>query len=375
MTQPLVLVGHPYAPIGCGESLRCSYRALRSVAVRPGLLDVYRLNEPDPAAAIEFGPAMTRELGHVNVFHLNADEVSGALATLDKRAFESSYNIIYPNWELSNFPDVWIPELERFDEVWAPSKFIADSLEGKLSKPLRHLPVSCEVDLSAFLGRRYFGIPESAYAFVFFFDFRSYATRKNPEAVVRAFEELVAQRPHVDCCLVIKINGSEANPAGLAQLKEEIKPLRDRVVLIDRTVTDNEVKNLIRCCDCFVSLHRSEGFGRGLAEAMYLGKPLIATAYSGNMDFMDAESAMLVDYTLIPVKDGEYPKHEGQVWADADVAQAADYMRQLVDDHALGRELGRKASLMVREKVGYRRVGMSYRRRLAEISSASGTTA
>ncbi len=370
MTQSLVLVGHPYAPIGCGESLRCSYRALRSVAVRPGLLDVYSLNTPDPAAAAEFGQAMTRELGRVNVFHLNADEVAGALATLDMRAFESAYNIIYPNWELSNFPDIWVPELERFDEVWAPSKFIADSLEGKLSKPLRHLPVSCEVDLSAFLSRRYFGIPESAYAFVFFFDFRSYATRKNPEAVVRAFQQLVAMRPHADCCLVIKINGSEVNPSGLARLKEEIKPLRDRVVLIDRTVTDNEVKNLIRCCDCFVSLHRSEGFGRGLAEAMYLGKPLIATSYSGNMDFMDADSAMLVDYTLIPVKDGEYPKHEGQVWADADVTQAADYMRRLVDDRALARELGRRASLMVRERVGYRRVGMSYRRRLAEIAQA-----
>ncbi|GAA0701437.1 glycosyltransferase family 4 protein [Dyella marensis] len=370
MTQPLVLVGHPYAPIGCGESLRCSYRALRSVAVRPGLLDVYRMNVPDPAAAVEFGPALTDRLGQVNVFHLNANEVEQSLATLDMRAFESAYNIIYPNWELSNFPDEWIAELERFDEVWAPSKFIADSLEGRLSKPLRHLPVSCEVDLSSFLDRRYFGIPESAYAFVFFFDFRSYATRKNPEAVVRAFQQLVASRPHADCCLVIKLNGSEVNPAGLAKLKEEIKPLRDRVVLIDRTVTDNEVKNLIRCCDSFVSLHRSEGFGRGLAEAMYLGKPLIATGYSGNMDFMDATSAMLVDYTLIPVKDGEYPKHEGQVWADANVEQAADYMRQLVDDHALGRELGRKASLMVREKVGYRRVGMSYRRRLAEIAGA-----
>lgn len=374
MTQPLVLVGHPFEPIGCGESLRCSYRALRSVALRPGLLDVYRLREPDPSAHAEFGPALTRELGAVNVFHLNADEVTGALATLDSRAFDDAYNIIYPNWELSNFPDVWLPNLERFDEVWAPSKFIADSLAGKLNKPLLHLPVSCEVDLSSFFSRRYFGIPESAYAFMFFFDFRSYATRKNPEAVVKAFQELVAARPHADCCLIIKINGSETNPAGLERLKREIKPLRDRIVLIDRTVTDNEVKNLIRCCDCFVSLHRSEGFGRGLAEAMYLGKPLIATGYSGNMDFMDATSAMLVDYKLVPVREGDYPHHQGQVWADADPSHAAHFMQRLVDDPAMGRELGRRASLMVRAKVGYRHVGMSYRNRLAEIEGLRGAS-
>lgn len=369
MTSSIVLAGHPYAPIGCGESLRCSYRALRSVAVRPGLLDIYGYNEPELDAEREFGGALTRELGDVNIFHLNADEVTPALATLNARAMANSYNIIYPNWELSHFPDEWITHLERFDEVWAPSAFIAKSLEGKIHKPLFHLPVSCEVDLSALLNRRYFGIPESAYTFVFFFDFRSYATRKNPQAVIKAFEELVRMRPTSDCCLVIKVNGSEANPAALEQLKQHIRPLHNRIVLIDRAFTDNEVKNLIRCCDCFVSLHRSEGFGRGLAEAMYLGKPLVATGYSGNMDFMDDQSAMLVDYTLIPVKDGEYPHHEGQVWADADPLHAARLMRGLLDDPTLGRQIGYRASLTVRERVGYRRVGMSYRTRIEQITA------
>jgi len=335
--------------------------------MRPGLLDVYGLNPPEPDAAREFGPALTHRLGRINVFHLNADEVEGSLATLDPSQLSSGYNILYPNWELSRFPDEWLPHLERFDEVWAPSRFIADSLKGKLGKPLRHLPVSCEVDLSSFLSRRYFGIPESAYTFMFFFDFRSYATRKNPRAVIDAFRRLVSSRPTADCALVMKVNGSDKDPSALERLRAELAEFHDRVVLIDRTITDNEVKNLIRCCDCFVSLHRSEGFGRGLAEAMYLEKPLIATAYSGNMDFMDAESAHLVDFDLVPVLEGEYPKHEGQVWADASVEQAADHMIALADDPEAGRALGKRAGRKVRDTVGYRRVGMSYRRRFDEI--------
>ncbi|MDR7100819.1 glycosyltransferase involved in cell wall biosynthesis [Lysobacter niabensis] len=364
-----VLIGHPFAPIGCGESLRCSYRAFRSVALRPGLLDVYGIHPAEDDAQREFGPALTRDLGDVNIFFLNADEVDGALAHMGATRSRPGYNILYPNWELAKFPRVWHSQLEKFDEVWAPSQFIADSIGDSVSVPVYHMPVACEVDLSSMLSRRYFGIPESAYTFLFFFDFRSYSTRKNPHAVIDAFRQLCADRPAANSALVIKVNGSENDPAALARLMEEIRPFRNQIILIDGTITDSEVKNLIRCCDCFVSLHRSEGFGRGLAEAMYLGKPLISTGYSGNMDFMDAQSALLVPFDLVPVANGEYPHHEGQVWADADVDQASRYMMRLVDDPRWGRELGQRASRMVRSRVGYRTVGMSYRRRLAKIQA------
>lgn len=363
----IVLVGHPFAPIGCGESLRCSYRAFRSVAVAPQLLDVFGYFKPEADAGREFVPALTRKLGRINIFHINADEVDNALATTGP--MHGGYNILYPNWELSHFPDAWIPALEKFDEVWCPSEFIYDAINGRIAVPVNHLPAACEVSLSSMLSRRYFGIPENAFAFVFFFDFRSYATRKNPEAVVKAFQEHCRTLPSANSHLVIKTNGAEADPAAYVQLQATLAPLRSRVTFINRTVSDNEIKNLIRCCDSFVSLHRSEGYGRGLAEAMYLGKPLICTGYSGNLDFMDAGSAMLTDYTLVPVNEGEYPFAEGQVWADADVDQAADYMTQLYLDRDYARELGRIASRTVRSRVGYRTIGMRYRRRVEEIRS------
>lgn len=368
MTAPTtVLVGHPFAPIGRGEDVRCTYRALRSVAVRPGLLDIFAACQPHPDDAREFSPALVDGPGRINVMHLNGDEIGNATTRLGGLP-QDAFNIVYPAWELARYPLEWARALDRFDEIWAPSTFIRDALKGVVERPVLDMPLASEVMLTSLLNRRVFNIPESAYAFLFFFDFRSYRTRKNPDAVVAAFRRLREARPYADTCLVIKVSGAHHATDDLRALKDAVADLGKRALIIDRKMSDNEVKNLVRCCDCFVSLHRAEGFGRGLAEAMYLSKPVIATAYSGNMDFMDRGSAMLVDYELVPVGAGEYPYPEGQVWANADVEQAAAHMAALVDDPEAGRRLGHRASLKVRDLIGYRAAGLRYRKRLTEIA-------
>lgn len=367
-TPDMCLVGHPFAPIGRGEDVRCSFRALRSVALRPSLLDLYGYQRPDASAEAEFGGFLSARPGAINIFHLNGDEVDLALATLADTLPERAYNIVYPAWELSRYPPQWAQQLDRFDEIWAPSTFIHDALLPAVNKPVVHMPLACEVMLSAFRSRRYYGIPEAAYAFVFFFDFRSYATRKNPQAAIRAFAKLCQRRPAANVCLVIKVHGAEAAPDALAELQRELAQWHGRVVLINQQMDDNDTKNLLRCCDCFVSLHRSEGFGRGLAEAMYLGKPVIATRYSGNLDFMDDSTAYLVDHELVPVKPGEYPFAEGQHWADANAEQASDYMAALVDDPARGYAIGHDASLAIRTQIGWRAAGIRYRQRIEAIA-------
>jgi glycosyltransferase involved in cell wall biosynthesis len=319
----------------------------------------------------EFAPFVGTRLGSINVFHINGDEVEQALAHLGSRLPLQGYNIIYPAWELAIYPRVLVRQLERFDEVWAPSAFIGEGLSRAGIARVHHMPLSCEVILTSMKGRRYFNIPESAYAFLFFFDFRSYAARKNPEAVVKAFAKLVAKRPDADVCLVVKVNGAQQYPLQVQKVREALAPLDGRFILIEDTVSDNEVKNLVRCCDCFVSLHRAEGFGRGLSEAQFLGKPVIATGYSGNLDFTTPENALLVDFRLVPVLEGEYPHWENQVWADPDIEQAAAYMIRLVDKPEFGRALGRRASSEIRAQLSYRAVGNRYRERLEEISAGT----
>lgn len=364
----ICLVGHPFAPIGRGEDVRCTFRALRAAAVSAGILDLYAYDRPDPAAKQEFGPALRDRLGAINVFHLNGDEIEPALKHLRGGLPQSSCNIVYPAWELPRYPREWAAQLDRFDEIWAPSRFIQSALEAAVSRPVHLLPLACEVGIHTFRSRRYFGIPEAAYAFLFYFDFRSFAARKNPAAVIEAFARACARAPECNATLVIKVHGSAAAPEALAALQAQLARLAMPYVLIDRQMDDNDTKCLARCCDCFVSLHRAEGFGRGLAEAMYLGKPVIATRHSGNLDFMDDDSALLVDCELIPVRDGEYPHWQSQVWADADVEQAAGHMLSLLRDPALGYALGARASRLVRTRIGWRAAGMRYRQRLEVIA-------
>lgn len=348
-----------------GEHIRCSFRAFRSVAQRPALVDLYGLSNAAESGTLDLVPHASRELGSINIFHINADEVEQALATLGKNVPRDSYNIVYPAWELSKFPDPWIEILNQFDEAWAPSDFIADALGEKLRRPVVNMPLATEVLLDAFRSRRYFGIPEDAYVFLFFYDFRSYATRKNPRAIFHAFRQMLRDRPYCNARLVIKSHGG--SPEASAELMAEFKDLQSRVTLLDRTMTDNEVKNLVRCSDAFVSLHRSEGFGRGMAEAMFLGKPVIATGYSGNLTFMSESNSHLVGYQLQALEAGSYPHWEGQVWADPDVEGAANAMRSLVDNPDAGRELGKRASADIRRHLSYRATGNRFVQRLHAI--------
>jgi len=234
------------------------------------------------------------------------------------------------------------------------------------------MPLACEVVLTSFLGRRYFGIPENSYTFLFFYDMRSYTTRKNPQAVVRAFRKLLEMHPFSKAHLVIKVNGVDRNPGAFQQLRQELGDLESHVSLFQRVMTNNEVKNLVRCCDCFVSLHRSEGYGLGIAEAMVLGKPVIATAFSGNMDFMSPDASYGISYNLVPLSEGDYPHYRDQVWAEPDWENASSCMAVLIDDPEKGRAVGRRASSHMQSGYSYRQIGLNYLARLAAIEKKRG---
>jgi glycosyltransferase involved in cell wall biosynthesis len=166
---------------------------------------------------------------------------------------------------------------------------------------------------------------------------------------------------------VIKARGPESDPA-LIELEARVAALSGRALLIG-DLSDNEIKNLVRNSDVFVSLHRSEGFGRGMAEAMAFGRPAIATGYSGNVDFMVPGTSLLVDYELAPVPPGAYPRAEGQVWAEASPGHAARLIEQLLDDPAEARAMGRRAQAHIRETLS---LAASGARALARLRAISG---
>jgi len=373
-SQTPVLVGHPFAPIGRGEDIRCSFRAFQAAGLTLPIRDIYSLeSRSDRAWENEFGGRLVQGLSSgVNVFHINGAEVEQALSYIARDLPSGAYSIIYPQWELSIYPQEWAKQLDRFHEIWAPSKFVFDSISEAVSTPVFNMPLATEVRLTSFLGRRYFGLPENTYLFLFYFDFRSWIDRKNPFAALEAFDKVCAARPGEDMRLVIKLNrpaGSSPWEADFPRFMRAIEQSKhaDNVIVIDRILNDNEIKNLVRCCDCFVSLHRSEGYGRGLAEAMFLGKPVIGTGYGGNLDFMNETNSCLVSYSLINVEEGQYPYAKGQVWAEPDIDHAVYHMLKLPDDRDYGRRLGQIASRHIRTYFSYRAIGLMYKNRLEQI--------
>lgn len=367
----VTLVGHAFAPHGMGEHLRVTFRALRAVGVDAWVRDIAMYDaEAQETASDVRSRLVTRLESDVSIFVMNGDERERGFRRLGAELDGAGHRIVYPAWELARYPDGWARELEHYHEVWAASRFTADAFARSVRIPVHHLPLPCQPVVTKLFSRRHFGISDSAYAFIFFFDLTSYIDRKNPFALLSAFAKLRAARPLADVQLVIKANHKRAHPDGFARLLAALEPFGGHARIVDRTLTDDEVKGIVRVGDAFVSLHRSEGFGFGPAEAMYFGRPVVATAYSGNVDYMTPETAHLVPYTLVPVREGQYPYGAGQVWAEPDVDAAAARMIELVDDPARGREMGARASAHVRTHFSLRAAGLRYASRLEQIGRA-----
>jgi glycosyltransferase involved in cell wall biosynthesis len=363
------LIGHPFSPIGRGEDVRSIYSALREVNISPIVIDVFSHQEPEPSKLHqEIKRSLSKDFGKINIFIINGDEVSAVLKRLNLDTLPAGLNIAYPAWELSNYPDEWSNLLNKFDEVWAQSKFTFNALSKSISRPVRHIPLPSESRLETFLSRQYFKIPEESFAFLFSFDFRSYISRKNPFSIINSFKKLINEKTENFPMLIVKVHGKAQSQKIKQQFQDAIGDLGNNVILIDTSLTDVEMRNLIRVCDCYVSLHRSEGFGRGMAEAMSMGRPVIATGYSGNLDFMDNSNSLLVDCEMVAVGDREYPHGEGQEWASPDEMQAFNYMKNILTCQQIYEGLSMRSRVSIRKTVGYKSVGLKMKNAFKELS-------
>ena len=363
---PVTFVGHPFAPIGMGEQLRSHLAACARVKIAAGVHDVFRYAQrTDPAHFAAVGDSeLDRVPGGIRVFHVNGDEVDSVIAAFAARggAFAAGYNVIVPAWELPAYPKPWAAGLARFDEVWAISRFVQASLAtaGIASHVVGQ---SVETPPGPLLPRRGFGIRESAFALLHFFDLTSYASRKNPYAVLELARRLRAEAPLRDLQLVLKVKNGEQAAAGWARDWRG----EPHVLVIDAPLDSLGVRSLINACDCFVSLHRAEGFGRGLGEAMALGRLALGTFWSGNRDFMTEDTALAVRHGMVRLKRDDYPHGRGQSWAEPDVAHACALLRPVLDDPERGRAIAVRGQAAVLRSHGDRAVGLRILDRLHSI--------
>jgi glycosyltransferase involved in cell wall biosynthesis len=270
-------------------------------------------------------------------------------------------------WELEEVPAAWHDRGRDVDEVWAPTRFIADALRV-LGKPV--YPMLPAVKLPPFTPRpkAYFGLAPERFTFLFVFDMNSRLPRKNPVALVRAFRQ--AFRPDEPVELAIKVS-----PQGefYADWWRELRTAAHDagVRLVDKNLSRDELLALMNATDGYASLHRSEGFGLTMAEAMLLGKPTVATGYSGNLDFMTPENSYLVDYTRAVIEDDTPPYPKGCVWAEPSVAHAAELLRRVYDRPDEARAKGERARAELLELLSPAAAGARMKARLDALREAA----
>jgi glycosyltransferase involved in cell wall biosynthesis len=246
-----------------------------------------------------------------------------------KRYQFGTRHVAIPLWELPDVNPTWIAGMRTFDHVWAPSDFIADTLE-QAGLDVWRAPWPHYIDHGPPLTRERFGLPSDRVIFTFAFDPSSDITRKNPQAIVDAF--LSADLDGSLLC--IQLNRSAEKFERLERWLETLPA--ERVNVINRHLSHRKAVQLIACSDVYISLHRAEGLGLGMLEAMMVGTPVIATAWSGNLSFMDDASACLVDADLIRL-DGTIPAYtsaaigKSSIWADPYLKDAVQWMQALMD--------------------------------------------
>ena len=273
----------------------------------------------------------------INIFCMTGIEHLRYYLQCGKKVFEGRYTIGLWPWELPSWPDSWAHVYTLVDEIWGISAFTSNAYK-KAPIPITTMPLPVLVEPIAEKTRKDFGLPEQDYLFIYSFDLSSTLTRKNPQALIDAFLLAFPQNEEeLAVGLVLKINNVEKMNLNWRRIKKKVKDDR-RIKIIEGTFARDEVLALYKCCNCFVSLHRSEGFGRGIVESLMLDLDVIATGYSGNMDYSEASRLLLVDFTLRGIKEDEYFLPNGQSWAEPSISQSAKYMRQLTENSRLDRD-------------------------------------
>ena len=274
------------------------------------------------------------------------------------------YRIAYLYWELEGMPVEWSMHVTQLiDELWAPTQFVAQAMRRTVSLPVYDMLPGVLLGKTVPIARETMGIPTDHFVFLFVFDMCSYFERKNPLALIRAFRLAFSRDEPVT--LVIKLCRGHIDPVNLERLRAAAQ--QNRVLVIDRLVSREETNGFIEMCDCFVSLHRAEGFGLGLAEGMLLGKPVIGTNYSGNLAFMNRENSLLVDFELVEIAENGFVYKKGFHWAEPSEAHAAELMRSVFENPHKAVARAERAKKEIAEQFSVEKAGQRMKRRLEEI--------
>jgi len=318
------VAGYLRAELGVGEVAR---QIIASLDTQQVPLVPVGLHAPNSRSAHDFGAERAVAAPFdVNLICVNADGLPAFARQAGPEFFDGRHSIGVWWWELSEFPEQWHGSFDLVDEVWVGSRFVADALTAVSPVPVMSFPLPVTIPEGVGADRAALGLPDG-FVFLFSFDFNSVFKRKNPIGAIEAFTRAFGSEEDVH--LVVKSINGDRDPENLDRLRLAAEP-HPNVHLMSEYLSAADKERLTASCDAYVSLHRSEGFGIGMAEALLHGKPVIATGYGGNVDFLDETTGYPVRHRLVSVGEGAWPYEATAEWAEPDLDHAAELMRQVL---------------------------------------------
>lgn len=364
--KEVLFIGYAESALGLGESFRNMLKALDSAGMR---FSIYPFSKGAESRYI--GPFLDSKydrtgLYDINVAYIQTSQLPDYFVELRRQIIGARYNILRTYWELSEAPPAWRGLIDQFDELWVPNSFVEAAFRRIFDKTITVIPVCINVDRIKMYRREHFRLRRDQFLFLFSFDYHSGSARKNPLGVLQAFEYAFPDQ-ETKVGLVIKSTGPRGFDATASRFLENASKLDTRITVLDEPIGRNEMLSLIDNCDCYISLHRSEGFGLGMAEALALGKPVIATDYSGNHDFINSATGFPVPYSLRALLPEEYPMSEGQSWAEPDLNAAIKHMQAVFNDPEQRLERAARGQRYIKEHYSEKRVARIIADRIGEI--------
>jgi glycosyltransferase involved in cell wall biosynthesis len=352
---------------GLGQAARNTVQALDTASIPYVLHNIEgnpspKFDPPLPLSPLDVQPY------DFNLIHINPDGFARIQKAVGETYFEKKTTIALWTWEVDPFPQRWHRLFASVDAVWTPSTYVQEILIDVSPVPVSVVPHPVIVDPDPAANRSSFALPEDHFLFCTSVDTLSSIERKNPLGVIQAFQK--AFRISDPVTLVLKCLNTDSAPrkSPLQELYDAAKDVPN-IRVIDETLSTQALHSLIACCDCFVSLHRAEGFGLMLAEALALDTPVIATNFSGNLDFMNEGNSFLVNAVSTSPTRHAAPYAPKGVWAEPDLHHAAEYMRHVYEHPQAARERAQCGAAHIRYIFSPESVGQQITQQVQQLAA------